>query len=156
MHGNPFPKDRYPCIDYQICYEVLVSEKKSTRKVEKTSFPRIPKEVLAQMRNCDLEKHFVAWIELCKEEDSCAICKTKGQTDTTLLCYHTFCHDCISKWSDMNTTCPVCRYEYEDSYIIQKNGRKKIMTVEPIERKMPPTFIPDEEDEEDEDDIHMH
>ena len=145
VYARSFPEELYPETTYEACNELLIKLKKAPlNKVEKPSFPKLPREVLSQMDDRDLQNHFIRWLECCNNEE-CSVCKNKGRLNTVLLCYHTFCYDCILRDSEEKTVCPLCRYEYEDLYIIHN---KKTLEIKPIERKMPTMFIPDDNEED--------
>jgi ankyrin repeat protein len=46
-----------------------------------------------------------------EEEQECPVCFDSLNQDNSkiLICGHGFCVDCISKWDNMNGTCPLCR-----------------------------------------------
>jgi hypothetical protein len=66
-------------------------------------------------------KRFKMSEEYCKKDDkgkleypTCSVCMSEIQqnNDTTLIpCGHLYHDNCVSKWFDMNNSCPVCRYE---------------------------------------------
>lgn len=47
------------------------------------------------------------------EEDQCAICLDGISTEekTRLACSHGYHKECIYRWLDQNSTCPICRYQ---------------------------------------------
>ena len=61
------------------------------------------------------------------EDDECAICMEKlyGVDFTGRLkkCSHTFCFQCIHKWSETETTCPMCKCEFRE--VIKESGAKQ-------------------------------
>ena len=55
----------------------------------------------------------------------CAICYSKFNLKTTLNCSHSYCVNCIKKWSETNNTCPLCRMTFAKNEIIENiNGVK--------------------------------
>jgi len=44
----------------------------------------------------------------------CSICKEVLKDPRILPCEHTFCLECIKKWSVRQLTCPVCRTRFDD------------------------------------------
>tara|TARA_B100001063_G_scaffold121804_1_gene113791 strand:- start:943 stop:1527 length:585 start_codon:yes stop_codon:yes gene_type:complete len=89
-------------------------------KIKKTRVPRPKKKTVKK-----------------KKTQDCSICMCEITDKATLPCKHTFCKDCIVKWSETSTTCPNCREPF--SYI--KHGRRKIKVEERRQR-------PDHEDED--------
>eukprot|EP00009_Paramoeba_aestuarina_P013885 CAMPEP_0201539132 /NCGR_PEP_ID=MMETSP0161_2-20130828/69537_1 /ASSEMBLY_ACC=CAM_ASM_000251 /TAXON_ID=180227 /ORGANISM="Neoparamoeba aestuarina, Strain SoJaBio B1-5/56/2" /LENGTH=151 /DNA_ID=CAMNT_0047946335 /DNA_START=36 /DNA_END=492 /DNA_ORIENTATION=- len=55
---------------------------------------------------------------LTEETPECGVCfevvKIRGVID---CCAHTFCYECISQWSKLQNTCPVCQRRFE--YVTQ-------------------------------------
>lgn len=49
--------------------------------------------------------------------DMCPICYEEIGSGIQLKCEHVYHSDCISKWFDTKTTCPMCRYDIIESYI---------------------------------------
>lgn len=49
--------------------------------------------------------------------DSCPICYEEIGYGIQLRCKHVYHNDCISKWFNTNTTCPMCRYDIIEPYI---------------------------------------
>ena len=52
-----------------------------------------------------------------QEDDECVICldsKSKSATLAVLKCSHSFCEGCIKGWSKQETTCPLCKQEFND------------------------------------------
>lgn len=76
-----------------------------------------------------------------KKTQDCSICMCEITDKATLPCKHTFCKDCIVKWSETSTTCPNCREPF--SYI--KHGRRKIKVEE---RRQRPDHYEDEDEDE--------
>jgi len=86
-----------------------------------------------------------------KEETEGAVCgicfeqpgKVKGKLDS---CVHTFCFDCIHRWSKIKNTCPYCNARF--SHIIKereptgRNGRHRKKQVRV--RRTDPSFSDDE------------
>ncbi|CAG9333578.1 unnamed protein product [Blepharisma stoltei] len=48
-----------------------------------------------------------------KRAQTCCIClnsiEFQGKLDT---CQHTYCYDCIMRWSEIENTCPVCKNRF--------------------------------------------
>lgn len=44
--------------------------------------------------------------------DVCSICKDDFSEAVSLDCSHTFCLECIKKWSETENSCPICRAEF--------------------------------------------
>lgn len=42
--------------------------------------------------------------------EPCAICLEDIKEPHKTKCNHVFCKDCIVKWSNVNNTCPMCRF----------------------------------------------
>ena len=50
-------------------------------------------------------------------DDGCAICIDGVEINKLMIrleCNHLYCNECISKWFENNTSCPVCRKEYHN------------------------------------------
>ena len=71
--------------------------------------------------------------------DKCPICQS-NELNFTTECNHKFCHQCVKKWCDIDSTCPICRRPIEADMrhrfarVIQKTwrgyiSRKGISTV---------------------------
>lgn len=43
----------------------------------------------------------------------CCICSEPFYDPVRLPCAHTFCRQCITKWSETNSSCPHCRTRYQ-------------------------------------------
>jgi hypothetical protein len=65
------------------------------------------------------------------EDSVCSICQEELQTATRLRgCQHCFHQACIDQWLQMNTRCPVCRYDVRDlqpQFVIRRNGESSGM-----------------------------
>lgn len=55
----------------------------------------------------------------------CSICYSNFKSKTTLNCSHSFCVDCIKKWSEKKNTCPLCRITFTKKEIIENIERVK-------------------------------
>jgi hypothetical protein len=76
--------------------------------------PAASREAVKQLKRFKMNE------EYCKKKDekleypTCSVClvEINKEEDTVLIpCGHLFHEGCITKWLDMNNTCPVCRYE---------------------------------------------
>ncbi|EGD80584.1 hypothetical protein PTSG_01176 [Salpingoeca rosetta] len=45
--------------------------------------------------------------------DKCGVCYER-KPDTVLACMHAFCESCVSEWSHVDATCPLCRNAISD------------------------------------------
>lgn len=53
------------------------------------------------------------------ETDDCYICLSKPMNGViTKCCYHLYCGECILKWLQNNTSCPLCRHHINMSFLI--------------------------------------
>jgi hypothetical protein len=43
-------------------------------------------------------------------EETCPICLI-NTINVTILCNHKFCSTCIYRWVEMNSSCPICRFQ---------------------------------------------
>lgn len=50
-----------------------------------------------------------------EDDQECSICLSTSNSITN--CDHYFCKDCINKWYNKNTTCPLCREEIKYIYV---------------------------------------
>lgn len=66
----------------------------------------------------DIDKVSVK-IEQSSEEEqgemTCNICLDTTNQPRKLICEHTYCDECISKWLSKNKTCPTCRIDLEEA-----------------------------------------
>lgn len=46
------------------------------------------------------------------DELKCVICSQPFQTPVIIDCKHTFCLSCITTWTQLNASCPVCRHAF--------------------------------------------
>lgn len=62
------------------------------------------------------------------ELPTCVVCLDRLDSATTGLlttaCEHTFHCACISKWSDLQSTCPICRFSTSGSETVQSSERR--------------------------------
>eukprot|EP01103_Thecamoeba_quadrilineata_P013430 TRINITY_DN3730_c0_g1_i1.p1 TRINITY_DN3730_c0_g1~~TRINITY_DN3730_c0_g1_i1.p1 ORF type:complete len:247 (-),score=37.40 TRINITY_DN3730_c0_g1_i1:93-833(-) len=86
--------------------------------------------------------------ESLEEGPQCGICldniSIRGIID---ICNHTFCFDCIHKWSDVSNTCPMCKARFK--YITKKdvnNPNKKPKRNETVTVKRKDAHFEDETD----------
>lgn len=50
------------------------------------------------------------------KENNCCVCLEPIPSDyRRTTCNHEFCSQCIEKWFDENTTCPVCKNDFSES-----------------------------------------
>jgi len=77
--------------------------------------------------------------------DQCSICANEQDANASIdSCKHTFCEDCIVKWSKNENSCPLCRKKFHE--ITFDN---KIIKVEDKKQKVPEDdFIPDDYENE--------
>jgi len=67
-----------------------------------------------------LRKFFFRTLEI-QQTGECPICMLdKNKLFVTTRCGHTFCRECIVKWSMKNFSCPICR-RFISSQIINEN-----------------------------------
>ena len=52
----------------------------------------------------------------------CSICMNKICNKCNLNCNHNFCYKCIENWSELSSTCPICR-SYFSMNQVNKNTR---------------------------------
>ena len=57
----------------------------------------------------------------------CSICMNTIECNATLNCFHSFCNDCLNKWTILEdkNNCPICRDEIT-SLRLDKNHKMKI------------------------------
>ncbi|KAJ7390473.1 hypothetical protein OS493_025176 [Desmophyllum pertusum] len=61
------------------------------------------------------------------ENEECCICMDQ-KAEVILACVHSFCKNCIDRWSDVNNTCPICRDEIhgnKDYWVMPEPPSKK-------------------------------
>jgi hypothetical protein len=77
--------------------------------------------------------------------DQCSICANEQDANASIdSCKHTFCEDCIVKWSKNENSCPLCRKKFHE--ITFDN---KIIKVEDKKQKVPEDdFMPDDYENE--------
>ena len=46
-------------------------------------------------------------------ENICGICLNSVKTFTEIVCDHKFCNNCITKWLEINNSCPICRIDID-------------------------------------------
>ncbi len=72
------------------------------------------------------------------QEAECAICMEKlYSVDFTGMlkgCSHKFCFNCIHKWSETETTCPMCKMEFRE--VIKDSGAKQMAVDAAYEAEM--------------------
>lgn len=54
--------------------------------------------------------------EFGSNDSSCAICldKPENKQFVRTTCNHVYCKDCIDKWFEMNSKCPICKRDFND------------------------------------------
>jgi hypothetical protein len=54
--------------------------------------------------------------EIISNSSSCAICldKPENKQFVRTTCNHVYCKDCIDKWFEMNSKCPICKKNFND------------------------------------------
>ena len=54
--------------------------------------------------------------EIRSNDLSCAICldKPENKLFVRTTCNHVYCKDCIDKWFEMNSKCPICKKDFND------------------------------------------
>lgn len=59
------------------------------------------------------------------DELSCAICLDKPESATFVKtkCNHIYCKTCIDKWFEMNSKCPICKKNFNDSNEDNKDNK---------------------------------
>ena len=64
-----------------------------------------------------------------KEGLDCAVCLTRFETDEVLRllpkCKHAFHVECVDKWLDAHSTCPLCRYKVEAKDIVTRQQQQQ-------------------------------
>jgi hypothetical protein len=66
--------------------------------------------------------------EASTEEQTCCICMCEpeqSEESTISGCQHIFCWGCISKWSDRENTCPLCKCRFTKITRVHQQRRKK-------------------------------
>ena len=51
-----------------------------------------------------------------KSDDNCVICFEK-MTEKNVIktkCNHYYCNECIDKWFEKNSTCPICQFDFNE------------------------------------------
>lgn len=56
--------------------------------------------------------------------ETCTICFNSYQKPIKILCGHTFCFECIKKWSTQSDKCPICRQNFNLEIIHNYNTRR--------------------------------
>ncbi|KAF0712619.1 Aste57867_4755 [Aphanomyces stellatus] len=52
----------------------------------------------------------------CTSDEECVICMSAMTECVALACAHEFHTDCIKSWLSMRSTCPTCRYQYQNEF----------------------------------------
>ena len=62
-------------------------------------------------------------------ELSCAICLDKPDNIHIVrtICNHVYCKDCIDKWFEMNSKCPICKKDFNDIESYNKDNDQDIV-----------------------------
>lgn len=62
----------------------------------------------------------------CNDNFSCAICldKPNNKQFVRTTCNHVYCKDCIDKWFEMNSKCPICKKDFNDVECNNKDDDK--------------------------------
>jgi len=104
---------------------------KSSLSVKRKNIPESDGKEVAQEENGD-------------EEDACVICMEDkvGRLGALNCCSHTFCANCILKWSETSNTCPICvrRFnkvtEFESGSSKQSGTKKRKLKTHKIKKQV--------------------
>lgn len=61
-------------------------------------------------------KKLLSQVKREQSEDDCCICHERLQEFVRLKCSHCYHMNCLMKWLQNNTTCPICRQELGNGY----------------------------------------
>lgn len=105
----------------------LETEISSLERLEISEYERKKQNESLEQKLKQLKSRQSSLIESINEisEKNCAICLDILDSPILINCHHLFCTECIVRWVELNTKCPLCREQLDSTKFIKIGKRKK-------------------------------
>jgi predicted Zn-ribbon and HTH transcriptional regulator len=100
------------------------------RVINQQQIPKKKMKDLPRQENEDEENYL--------NDNNCIICYNEINEESFVtdlpVCHHKYHHECISKWFEVNSKCPLCKTDYIGQFDNMGNNRQEedIVDVEPL------------------------